>query len=214
LKSKIQDFYIDREKDSLSGIYRFEGVLFPRHYTKTESDNIEKYTFFIYLDDTIKNLYFGINRRTSDILFLNELDINDNQRVLTKEEHVAYTADLTELEGYGCVHFAKGAEKGDEIMRSISTFENNENKIWVVDSIQGTNIERSIFNNIDTFKIKKNRFIEAREKNIEFHFTGFQMIFVHNDDTINGRFISYSDNFRIIQEETEILRFWVYLKRL
>jgi hypothetical protein len=216
LKSKIKSFYSRNEKDSISNIYSISGRLYPEHYSERESDLIEKFSFFIYRPDTIENLHFGVNKRTSDIIFLNDLEINDYNRVLTKEENVVLATNLTELENFGCIklNMKERVFYDEDTYLSLATFEHNEKYLWVVDSIQELKGVKSIFSEIDTFKVMNNKYVISKHKELPFFFENFEMYFVDSADTVTGRFISYSENYRILLETLEESSSWVYLRRL
>ncbi|MGM0479837.1 MAG: hypothetical protein ACQERC_11490 [Bacteroidota bacterium] len=216
LINKIEGLYTRDEKDSISNIYSISGRLYPDHYSKRESDLIEKFSFFIYRSDTIENIHFGVRQRTSDIIFLNELELTDLKTVIAKEEHVVFSANLTQVEKLGCVDLdmEEGLSNEVETHRSISTFENNENYLWVVDSIQENQGTKSLFSEIDTFRVVDNKYIISTDKKLEFFFANYSMNLIDSTDTVVGRFISYADNYRILLEEQEDSHPWIYLKRL
>ena len=216
LKSKIKNFYTKNKTDSISNIYSISGNLYPEHYSEMESDMIEKFSFFIYRPDTIENLHFGVNKRTADIIFLNDLKINDQTRILTKEEHVVLATDLKELEKLECVKLNKKEQSfyDEDTYLSLATFEHNEKYLWVVDSIQEVKGMKSIFSEIDTFRVENNKYLISKHKKIPFFFENFEMYFVESIDTIPGRFISYAENYRILLEVHDESYPWVYLRRL
>jgi hypothetical protein len=216
LKNKVKGFYTSDEKDSISNIYSIKARLYKEHYSKKESDLIEKFSLFIYRSDTVENIHFGVRQRTSDIIFLNELKLTELKTVLTKEEHVVFSANLSQVEKLGCVNLnmQKSLSNEDETYRSISTFEHNKNYLWIVDSIQANPDGKSLFSKIDTFRVVDNRYIISKDRSLEFFFSNFSINLVDSTDTIVGRFISYADNYRILLEEHKHSQPWIYLKRL
>gem|GEM_PF-5942334 len=216
LKNKIEGFYTRDEKDSISNIYSIKARLYQDHYSKRESDLIEKFSLFIYRSDTVENIHFGVRQRTSDIIFLNELKLTEFKTVLTKEEHVVFSANLAVVEKLGCVNLdmEENLSNEDETYRSISTFENNESYLWVVDSIQANPRKKSLFSDIDTFRVVDNKYIISTDTNLEFFFANYEINLIASTDTVVGRFISYADNYRILLEEQEDSHPWIYLKRL
>lgn len=216
LKNKVEGFYTRDEKDSISNIYSIKARLYQDHYSKRESDLIEKFSLFIYRSDTVENIHFGVRQRTSDIIFLNELKLTELKTVLTKEEHVVFSADLTQVEKLGCVDLdmEEGLSNEEETYRSISTFEHNENYLWVVDSIQRNQDLKSLFTEIDTFRVVNNKHIISKNKNLDFFFANYELKLIDSTDTIVGRFISFADNYRILREEYDDSYPWVYLRRI
>ena len=215
LKNKVEDFYTNAG-DSISNIYSLDARFYPDHYSKNESESIAKFSLFVYRPDKTEIIYFGVRKNTSDIIFLNELEINESKRILSKEEHVVFVANLSQLEAFDCIdlELEKSLTDEEETFRSISTFDHNENQIWVVDSIQDLEANNSWFARIDSFNIVNNKYIVFRDTSIEFFFKDFDMYLINSKDTIPSRFISYSDDFRILQETHEKSNPWVYLRKL
>lgn len=213
LGNKVNRFYCEKKSnDSLYAIYKLKANFFPEHYSQSESDYVEKYAGFVKTGDSIEVVYFGINKRVSDFIFLNELEISSDKKVLTKEEHFCWSTEFNFLREKGCIELDLIPENEiGETYRSIGTFEHNSENIWVIDSISGDNPEVSIFYDFDTFNILNNSEFSGK-KNMKYFFNDDWGISFIDTDTISCRIISFADNARIISEIDEGI--WTYMRRI
>ena len=204
LINKLYKFYSEKESD-IKKVYSINATLLPEHYTKEENTKIQKFACFVERSNETELIFFGIDRKTSDYLWLNELSTSDHQSsFLTKEEHYRWNTDFSLLEDYDILDIELHEGLGiTENSMSLGTFEHDSSYIWIVDSVFVKNSSKSLFNAKDTFQVINNNQMVFQNKSISYFFENWQIYFVRNQDTIPARIISFSNSSRIIIEEMD-----------
>ncbi len=206
LKNKIENFYLKSEKDSLIKIYAIDAHLYKPHYTTDESKKVKKFACFMRRHGKEELVFFGIDKKMSDYLWLNELSITNLKPFLTKEEHYRWNADFSFLADCDCPLLNKidsTASLENNRNFSLGTFEHNSDYKWVVDSILMNNAKKSIFSENDTFQVHHNSQMKFDDYTIDYYFDYWHIYFIKGQDTIPSKMVSFGNESRIIVEESE-----------
>lgn len=194
LKKIITPLYIyEDSRDSIISINLLDARLFDKHYSDEENDRFLFFSTTIYQEqkDSVINYFFGVDKKHSELVFLNFLVEYD---ILTIDFHEKVGEDFTFLNECIPKSINRKNISKKPIYYQNKTFDLSTNNVWVVDSISGGNEVNSPFYDIDTFSIINNEYIKHKKDSIRFEFKDYSL-FIGNS---KNKVVSSSYNYKII----------------
>lgn len=194
LEKALTPLYIEENsKDSILSISLLDARLFDKHYSKEENNRFLLFSAKMYKEreDSVINYFFGIDKKHSELVFLNFLVEFD---ILTVDHHEKVGYDFTFLNDCVPNSISKNNISEAPIYYQNKTFDLSSYNVWVVDSISGVNKSESPFHNIDTFSIVNNEYIKFGKDSMSFRFEDYAIFIGESKNWI----LSSSYNYKII----------------
>ena len=186
--------------DSIRSIYEIQKKLFTKHYTQHENDRFIKFGAEILDLKTNKTdtLFFGIDKKHSELVLFNFLKEYD---VLTLDFHIKIGEDLRRFNKMNCFSSKVNSSNYSEqpIYYQNKTFDLSKDNYWTIDSIQGKNTTKSIFQGIKEFSVVDNAFIVTASDSIPFQFKDYTLKISSRKHWI----ISSSQSHKILFDDNE-----------
>lgn len=205
-KAITPSFVKENSKDSILSISLLSARLFDKHYSDEENNRFLFFSTKIYKErkDSLINYFFGIDKKHSELVFLNFLVEYD---ILTVDHHEKVGDNFTFLNECIPNSISENNISKTPIYYQNKTFDLSSDNVWVVDSVSGVNKVESLFYNIDTFKVVNNEYINFGKDSINFEFKNYTLFIGESKNWI----LSSSYDYKIIYNPKSG---FVFLKKL
>lgn len=171
LRRILEPIILTQRKDSITSIYQISTQLFDKHYSEYEINRFIyfKSRVFNSLNDTYDNRYFAIDKKNSELVFLNYLQ---RFKILTVDHHLKIGQNFTFLNELNCIkEFIEPYNATDTtIYYQNKTFDLSNNAIWVVDSIDENTGKKCLFNKQDSIRVFLNKMFIINDDTLDFYF--------------------------------------------
>jgi len=203
LEKIIDDIYFQHPEDSVLAMYYLDLRLFPAHYSEKHNNYYEKYAALISTADTVVLKFFAIFKESSDLFLVNFLE-EYNQFVVDPRINSSNNFDILTRNGYGAINNRYDTSYPGGHFNELKSFSTNPENLWVVDSIVGSDSNKSFFHEITEYWVENDQAIVYKDDKmrLKYEMRDYTM-FIYNQDSLllKHYMISFTPSHKILWDE-------------